>query len=127
MPVIFVINKQDLAPETALAAEKELTALRADAETAVISCKTRSGIDELARKAAALLGAGEGGAIVTNERHIALMELAKAELEKALDESSTDLVSELVASALSALAGITGREFSEELLDRIFSRFCVGK
>ncbi len=127
MPVIFVINKQDLAPETALAAEKELTALREDAETAVISCKTRSGIDELARKAAALLGAGEGGAIVTNERHIALMELAKAELEKALDESSTDLVSELVASALSALAGITGREFSEELLDRIFSRFCVGK
>lgn len=127
LPVIFVINKQDLAPENALAAEKELTALREGAITAVISCKTRFGIDELERKAAGLLGAGEGGAIVTNERHIALMELAKSELEKALGESSTDLVSELIASALSALAGITGREFSEELLDRIFSRFCVGK
>ena len=37
------------------------------------------------------------------------------------------LPAELVASALSALSEITGREYSEELLDLIFSRFCVGK
>jgi tRNA modification GTPase len=30
-------------------------------------------------------------------------------------------------SALSALSGISGRDAGEELLDRVFSRFCLGK
>ena len=73
------------------------------------------------------MGAGEERPIVTNARHIERLSAARAELFEALSVSEPDLVSELITSALSALSEITGREFSEELLDMIFSRFCVGK
>ena len=126
-PVIHVINKTDVSPEKAAAFAAFIGARRSGASTVLISCKTRDGLDRLAETAAESLGAADGGALVTNERHIERILFAKSELEKALALSDAELLLTLLASALSALGEITGREFSEELLDRIFSRFCVGK
>lgn len=125
-PVIFVINKYDLSAENAAGMQKALAQLNA-APSVTVSCKTGEGLDRLRRLAAAAMGAGEERPIVTNARHIERLSTARAELFEALSVSEPDLVSELITSALSALSEITGREFSEELLDMIFSRFCVGK
>ena len=38
-----------------------------------------------------------------------------------------DLISIDITEAASALGGITGQEVADEMIDKIFSRFCVGK
>ncbi len=73
------------------------------------------------------MGAREESPVVTNARHIERLAYARDELSSGLGVSGPDLISEHLLSALAALSEITGREFSEELLDTIFSRFCVGK
>jgi len=55
---------------------------------------------------------------------------AQEALERALEaaaQSTTEVVSGEVALALGALDEITGESASDELLDVIFQKFCVGK
>jgi tRNA modification GTPase len=63
-------------------------------------------------------------------RQQALLREAESALERAAG-SAPGLGLEYVAAdlraALSALGGISGRSTDEDLLDRIFSRFCLGK
>ena len=127
MPAIYVINKYDLSPERAGSMASAVRGLVSGAEALTVSCKTGHGLVRLSETAAKLLGSAESEPLVTNARHIERLGFAAAELKLAMTVTETDLVSELVASALSALSEITGREYSEELLDLIFSRFCVGK
>ena len=47
--------------------------------------------------------------------------------ETALETDAIDLASAAVSGALAALGGITGANATEDVLDGIFSRFCVGK
>lgn len=128
---VFAVNKCDISLENcekyeqALKAERDSRYLSPD--TVIISTKTGEGLDSLKTLLAKKLGASESRAIVTNSRHIERLCFAKSELKAALAESSTDLISVFISSALAALAEITGREFSEELLDGIFTKFCVGK
>lgn len=124
---VFVINKCDLAPETCLEYRSALKARFPNVECVVISAKTGAGLEVLKQAVAKRLGASDVNPLITNTRHIALIERARDELAAAMLETDCSLASTVIASALSALSEITGREFSEELLDNIFSRFCVGK
>ena len=124
---IFVVNKCDLSRTSSQALAAELAALEADASVVLLSCKTGEGLDHLKKKIAFMMGARDERPIVTNARHIDRLAFARDELSSSLDVSEPDLISEHLLSALAALSEITGREFSEELLDTIFSRFCVGK
>jgi tRNA modification GTPase len=69
--------------------------------------------------------------ILTNARHAEAIRAADAALSGALDGFRSgvpeDLVLEDVKLALRHLAGITGEFTTEQLLDRIFSTFCIGK
>ena len=72
--------------------------------------------------------------VVLNERHRFKLESSRAELELLLDEfrhSQTtpgdEVVGTLLASILAQLGEISGRVFSEQLLESVFSRFCIGK
>ena len=137
--IIFVINKCDL-PECGTAAEQlKNIAPENVGSISRISCRTGFGLDELKHRIAEAVGLSEGRAIVTNERHIECLSAACAELCEAAELFSkggnaaemllpqTELVAESVGNALHCLGEISGREVSEELLDRIFERFCVGK
>lgn len=128
---VFAVNKCDISLENCKKYEQalklELNSSPFAADTVIISTKTGDGLDALKTLLAKKLGAGESRAIVTNSRHIERLGFAKSELEAALNERSADLISVFISSALSALSEITGREFSEELLDNIFAKFCVGK
>jgi tRNA modification GTPase len=95
------------------------------------------GVEELKR---AMADALEKGAdlqapphAVISERHRHLLILshkeakqARAYLNKNVEENAV-LAAEHLRSALEFLGQVTGREYHEDLLDNIFSRFCIGK
>jgi tRNA modification GTPase len=96
------------------------------------SAKTGEGLPELKRRIAQALSqeARPGARFRVSLRQSALLGEADAALERAAS-AAPDLGMEYVAAdlraALSALGGISGRSTDEDLLDRIFSRFCLGK
>ena len=73
---------------------------------------------------------GSGALYRVNLRQSALLAEAEGALEGAAS-AAPGLGMEFVCldprAALDALGGITGRQVGEDLLDRIFSRFCLGK
>ena len=86
-------------------------------------------IARLEEEAAALMG--QGDAIVTRERHRKALERAHASLERArvmlVSHGPLELAAEEVRLAARAIGEITGRVDVEDVLDRLFSSFCIGK
>ena len=97
-----------------------------------ISAKTGDGLAELhdlliARVAEAL--GREEAPVLTRARHRRLVEEARAALERAIPEllRGPELAAEDVRVAAHAIGRLTGRIDVEDLLDEIFSSFCIGK
>ena len=95
-----------------------------------VSAQTGAGIadllDRLRAEAEAALGKGD--AVVTRERHRLALERAAAALARVNGSGlATELVAEDVRLALRALGEITGRVDVEQVLDRLFASFCIGK
>jgi tRNA modification GTPase len=132
--VIAVLAKADL-PAAADAAELERAVASAPTlRTVRVSAATGSGLDELRAGIAGALGAGPAGGLagaVSNPRHADALERARAAVERAGRAAARGEPGEIVAmelrESLAALGEVTGRRASEELLERIFSRFCIGK
>ena len=109
-----------------LRSKGDLLQTRDDFGELSVSAKTGEGLDELKRRIVALSGAREGAAI-TNERHVKALANASAALLHARDAKELTLIATDVREALHHLGAITGRDVDADLIDRIFSRFCVGK
>jgi tRNA modification GTPase len=100
-----------------------------------LSVRNESGIEELQRAIAqaALGGAPSDGAepLVDSERQRDLLARALSGLkrlrEALLAGATPDLLAVDLADAMDALGEISGAVTSAEILDRMFSRFCVGK
>ena len=93
-----------------------------------------SGIDLLEDAIAALVGAcdmGSESAVVSNIRHKAALDTARQSLSNALATLSRaepiDLLSVDLTAAHSSLGLITGETATDDLLERIFGEFCIGK
>jgi tRNA modification GTPase len=96
------------------------------------SAVTIDGVDALREAlAAAALGGARHEFVVGNVRHQDALRRAGAALRFALDGLAAgtplDLVSFDVRAATQALGEITGHDVDDELLDRIFRDFCIGK
>jgi tRNA modification GTPase len=94
-----------------------------------------TGIDELKDVARSLIAGGasrgrEEG-LITNARHHAALLSVSRSLVEASAGATNSLPPEFIAldirRALSALGEITGEVTTDEVLDRVFSRFCIGK
>jgi tRNA modification GTPase len=127
---IAVINKMDLK----LNIEKTKIA-KIFGPPLEISAKHSKNISQLkeAIVAAAFIGnqPAKEHVLVSNLRHInalhqarALVSEAQASLQNGLSE---EFVSQSLKEAVALLDQILGKSFSEDLLDKIFSEFCIGK
>lgn len=68
--------------------------------------------------------------LITNERHLSCMKRAKLQLENAVkfcDQTTLDVVSNEIKGAWQTLGEITGTTAQEDIIDRIYSKFCLGK
>jgi tRNA modification GTPase len=104
-----------------------------------ISAKTGEGIPALIRKIAETLekvrGAepGDTGTStgIGTERQKELIDRAIAALSEALDladkQEPLDLIAPLLRDAVNSLGEITGEVSTADILEAMFSRFCVGK
>ena len=127
---IIVINKGDLP--------LKVSCERFGKECVVISAKTGKGIDRLTETIMEKLLLQpetilkESDTIITSERHKELLSKALKSLEKLLESlekgfESPEFLSIDLDSAIDAIGEITGKRTVEDMLDIIFSTFCIGK
>jgi len=139
---IAVWNKADLAPQSVPFAplSSEAAALSLCPALAV-SAKTGEGIPALCAAIAALLersagggasgGADSEGVGIGSQRQGELVGASVAALEEALsladERASLDLIAPALRDAVNALGEITGEVTTADVLEAMFSKFCVGK
>ena len=110
-----------------------------------VSLKSGEGVDALRAAMRAALDVAEplrDAPMVTNERHETLLRLAREALARAIENigqagpsttlgtgesASEELVLADLADARRAFEEVTGKRTTEDVLRRIFERFCVGK
>lgn len=125
---IVLLNKVDLERKLQL---EEINGLYNLIE---ISAMTGFGIEDLKQEIKKLFFNGEvdnESLIITNSRHkqalYRALENCKIAEERLKMNEFLDLISIYVTSGLRALGEITGAELEEDLVNKIFSEFCVGK
>lgn len=128
VPHLLLLNKCDLPMHPSCAE------LQGDPHTLCISCRTGEGFSFLESRIAELFLAQSEGAdsrAAINARHRSALTDAHASLVRATDLLSSSVEPELISidlrSALDSLGAITGKTDTEDILDRIFSQFCIGK
>lgn len=133
-PLLAAINKRDA--ERVLERSGVETLLNGAPHRLVeLSALTGEGVAAVREALAQLLGVDKAdrgvSEAVSNRRHVDALERARAALTRATKAAKEGAAGELVAvdlnEALEAVGEVTGRSLGEDLLDRIFSRFCVGK
>ncbi|MGK7346102.1 MAG: tRNA uridine-5-carboxymethylaminomethyl(34) synthesis GTPase MnmE [Candidatus Nitrospinota bacterium M3_3B_026] len=129
--LIPVVNKSDrtLALDTA-----ELQK-HAAGEPVFVSAKTGEGLDGLRRRIAREVERkgeplGEGPPL-TRERHVSHLKEMAESIGRAIEALDAGMSREFIAADLAeareAVARLTGKAFDDQVLDRIFSEFCIGK
>lgn len=131
-PFIILVNKTDLSKTID---KEKLEDNFSEAEIIYISVQTGAGLEQLKDKIISEVMEGEisGGydQIITRVRHRKLLEAARDSLEMVLagqkNNIPPDLLSVDLKEALINLGEITGDSVTEDMIDRIFQDFCIGK
>ncbi len=131
--VWMVVNKIDL---NSAAIGQVLCDSAVCAQNFYVSVKTSSGLEALTAALveevkSSLPDTSHANNVVTNERQRNCIEQSldwvSAALSHLADSSPLEIISEDVRRSLRALDEVVGRTYSEDILGRIFSKFCVGK
>lgn len=122
---IIVANKQDLTPAWLDSSLPE--------PFVCVSALTGEGLGHLRDAIERALGGGQSADVpsVTNSRHIELLRAADLALARAgalvSEDASEELVLVELNAARAAFEEVTGSRTPEDVLSRIFERFCIGK
>ena len=130
--IILVINKIDLPPRMDVS---ELRSRFSQNDFITMSIKKKIGIDTLLEKMTNLILSGinipEEELIISNKRHLEFLLQTKNclnNLRSSLEEGiPLDFVAMDLKYIANLLANITGESCDEEIISRIFSKFCIGK
>lgn len=129
---IVLVNKCDLTPKLCLDEVQQLL----DGQPLIhISAKQGAGLDDLAAMIhdmvyEGVVSQGEG-AFVSNVRQAELLRQALCKLEEVVKTIELDMAADFVVIDLRAvwekLGEITGETVGDDIIDQIFSQFCIGK
>lgn len=128
---IIILNKLDLVPKI-----DEKTEIIKNFENVIkISALKKEGIDDLYNKITELFNLDviniDNEIVITNERHKKIIKDAIINLNKSKEALKNNMPIDIIAiglkDVLTNLGEITGEEASEEIINEIFSRFCLGK
>ena len=133
--ILAVINKEDLGVSVT---EEEISRRIPGIHTITTSLIGKDALDGVNKVSGAIRDMLDISAIdvremniVTNERHVQMLKKAAADLKEAADmlrAGEPMEVAELSAHyAYEALGSIIGEEIGDEILDTVFSKFCLGK
>lgn len=123
----IVKNKIDLTQE------KPKIEQHGDYKIVYLSAKTHAGIDLLKKLLKDKVGFADNteGLFIARRRHLSALAKAKGLLNiaklQAEESKDVELIAENLRLAQNALAAITGAFTTDDLLDEIFSQFCIGK
>jgi tRNA modification GTPase len=131
-PAIVIVNKMDLPSKVGI---DEIRQRSGDKPIAPLSLKTETGLTQLEEAIKTMFFAGQlemnDQTYVSNTRHIQLLEEAKKSVTEVivgieqgipLDMAEIDL-----KNAWQSLGEVIGEAVAEDLIDEIFSKFCLGK
>ena len=130
---IVILNKTDLPRRVDLDELKMLTDGDALIETSIVK---HEGIDQLGQQISKMffnegIESSQNNVMVTNARHIGLLHQANAALSDVLKGINAGMPVDLVQIDMTRcwdlLGEITGDSYQDELLDQLFSQFCLGK
>jgi len=129
---LILVNKMDMEGKLPLAEIREAAGRHKVIEISTLSEK---GLDELTQAIVEIAYDGtlhEGeGAFVSNVRQVDILRQADLHLEEALatiaHEMAVDFIVIDLRSAWEKLGEITGETVGEDIIDQIFSQFCIGK
>ena len=129
---IIILNKTDLEEKLD---RKELAEISENAPVYATSILKNEGVEALEEAISKLFFNGiensQSTVMVTNARHIAQLKKAQNSLDSVLEGISSgmpvDLVQIDMTEAWNLLGEITGESYEDELLDQLFSQFCLGK
>ena len=129
---IVVLNKVDINKNNE-ESEKVLSDL--SKPIIKISAKTKEGIDDIYSEIDKLFNldkiSSNDESIITNERQKDQILKAKEDIEEAINSVNNNVPVDIceinIKSALEDIGEITGKNVSEDIINEIFKRFCVGK
>ena len=129
---IILLNKKDIGD---VGLENEDVLKDNFNEIIKISAKNGEGIDDLYEAISRMFGSKEielnDGVIITNIRHKNQIDKAINSVKEAIESNNSgmpiDIVSIPIIQILNDLSAITGENVSEDIINEIFSKFCLGK
>ena len=126
VPFLIVGNKVDKA-------EKVLVEALEDEEALLISAKDKENLEALKTRLKDFIHtpSGQSNVIITNSRHLESLQKTDEALNRVTEginlQISGDLIAQDIRQALYHLGEITGEVTTDDLLENIFSKFCIGK
>ncbi|MCX7983867.1 MAG: tRNA uridine-5-carboxymethylaminomethyl(34) synthesis GTPase MnmE [Bacteroidetes bacterium] len=129
--IVIVYNKVDLLSNIRLD-----SLVKRKEECLAVSAKTGEGVEKVKEKLVSVVLAKEGNVpeasvIITNSRHVESLQKARQALIRALETMAKNVSNEFIAVdlrlALDYLGEIVGIVTTDDILNGIFSKFCIGK
>jgi tRNA modification GTPase len=135
LTLVLAVNKIDLGSDLSADAFDDARRHRGQARTVRISAKTGAGLDDLRDTIRSLFVRPDfepnEAAVITTLRHRTCVLNATEALRRSLQSVQENLSNEFIAmdlrGAIDALGEITGAVTTDDILERIFSEFCIGK
>ena len=131
-PYIIGLNKVDISREKCLEIKDKLSNFK---NIILLSAKTKEGIEDIKNKIQEIFNVSSfentENLIIVNERHNELLLKAKSEIDKAIEITKEgefiDIITINLNEVISLLGNITGKDTSNDVINKIFEKFCLGK